>query len=278
MSYSPNPAAAGSPIPVGGTPQYQYVSPQPIDQQQFQYAQQPTGQQQATTLQQPYYPAQTPAPVFQQAGAPVPTEFKEQPYAAEAQPAEPVVIQGERRGLLGKMHQFEMCCGFVPLHTGAMIISALMFIFYGWCGLALLTVSTYSGSGVYYALTMVIGALYVLVAVVSAYGFMGVYNQNVTYVNNFIRFFLVGSIIWAILQIVQMGILVAYYSNACAGLDAYGISCGFSWAPWVFTFLIGLGFQYYFCCCLVSYQRVLLASVGDVEGAQDIGGKNIEMH
>ncbi|KAG0375719.1 hypothetical protein BGX24_008744 [Mortierella sp. AD032] len=282
--YSPSQAA-----PAPGTPSYQYVTPQPVDQQYIQPQQQYIQPQQqyaqpSTTLQQPYYPDQTPAPVFQQPV--VSPEFKEQPAAVyaptEAHLAQPVVISaegGERRGLIAKMHQFQMCCGFIPLHTGAMIIAALMFIFYGWCGIGLLTVASgYRLVGdVYFILTMLIGVFYVVVAVVSGLGFIGIYQQQPQRINLFVKCFLVGSLVWAVLEIIQMAIMVAYYSNLCAELSPY-YSCGFGWVAWIFTFLIGLAFQYYFACCLVSYQRVFLASVGDVEGAQAIGGKNIEMH
>lgn len=143
--YPPATAQGGAPVP--GTPQYQYVTPQPVDpSQQQQYAQYQQ-QQPETVLQQPYYPAQTPAPVFQQ-----PTEYKEQPAAiyADAHPAQPVVItagRGDGHGLTGKLHQFHTCCGFIPLHTGAMIIAFSMVIFYGYCGLGLLTVGTFRWNG-----------------------------------------------------------------------------------------------------------------------------------
>ncbi|KAF9128099.1 hypothetical protein BGW39_005340 [Mortierella sp. 14UC] len=292
--YSPAQATTGAPG-TPGTPQYQYVTPQPTDQQQYiqpqqQYIQ-PQQQQYAapqpgTTLQQPYYPAQTPTPVFQQAV--VSPQFKEQPAAVYASAdgahlAQPVVITaegGQHGGLYSKIHQFEMCCGFIPLHTGAMIIAALMFIFYGWCGLALLTSGTYRlmGNDAVYIVTLVLGVVYVLVAAISAHGFIGAYRQDPKMVNVFVKFFVIGSLVWAVLEIIQMGALVALYSSYCSDLAGYGYSCGFPWISWIFTFLIGLGFQYYFACCLVSYQRVLLASLGDIEGAQAIGGKNIEMH
>ncbi|KAF9907017.1 hypothetical protein EC991_011412 [Linnemannia zychae] len=289
--YSPAQAPAAAPAP--GTPQYQYVTPQPVDQQQYiqpqqqyiQPQQQYAAPQPGTTLQQPYYPAQTPTPVFQQPV--VSPEFKEQPAAVYAAAdgshlAQPVVITaegGKARGLYGKLHQFQMCCGFIPLHTGAMIIAALMVIFYGYCGLVLLTASGYRAMGdSYYIITLVLGVVYMLVAAVSAYGFAGAYRQDPKMVNIFVKFFLLGSIVWAVLEIIQMGVLVAYYNSYCSELSYYGYSCGFGWAGWVITFLIGLAFQYYFACCLVSYQRVLLASLGDVEGARAIGGKNIEMH
>lgn len=158
--YSPAPAGGQAPVP--GTPSYQYVTPQPLDpsQQQYQQQQQYAQQQQqysqqpapGTILQQPYYPAQSPAPVYAQPSTVISPEFKEQPaavYATEAHPAQPVVINVdgiERRGLMGKLHQFETCCGFIPLHTGAQIIAILMAIFYGAFGIILFASSTFSGS------------------------------------------------------------------------------------------------------------------------------------
>ena len=122
---------------------------------------------------------------------------------------------------------------------------------------------------------MVIGVFYILVALISGYGFGGIYREDPVWVNRFIRFFVIGSLVWAVLQIVQMAVLLAYYGNYCAGASYYGISCGFPWASWIITFLIGLGFQYYFCCCLVSYQRVMTARLNDLDGN---GTKVIEMH
>ncbi|KAK3831712.1 MAG: hypothetical protein JOS17DRAFT_126889 [Linnemannia elongata] len=284
--YSPAPAGGQAPVP--GTPGYQYVTPQPLDpsqqqyqqQQQFAQQQQQYGQQPApgTTLQQPYYPAQSPAPVYAQPS----NEFKEQPaavYATEAHSAQPVVINVdgiERSGLMGKVHQFEMCCGFIPLHTGAMIIAICMVIFYGAFGIVLLASGTFIGW--YNTVFIILGILYLGVAAISVYGFLGAHREDLRMVNVFVKFYVIGSFIWAIIQIIQMAISVAYYANWCSGFSRYGISCGFNWAGWIIPFLIGLGLQYYFCCCLVSYQRVLTAKLGggDVEGGQ--GGKTIEMH
>lgn len=97
-------------------------------------------------------------------------------------------------------------------------------------------------------------------------------------VNVFVKFYVIGSFVWILIQIIQMAISVAYYADACSQLSRYGYSCGFSWASWIIPFLIGVGLEYYFCCCLVSYQRVLKAKLGggDVEGGH--GGKTIEMH
>ncbi|KAF9544978.1 hypothetical protein EC957_011475 [Mortierella hygrophila] len=279
--YSPAPAGGQAPVP--GTPSYQYVTPQPLDPSQQQYQQQQQFAQQpppGTVLQQPYYPAQSPAPGFAQPSTVISPEFKEQPaaiYATEAHPAQPVVINVdgiERRGLMGKLHQFEMCCGFIPLHTGAMIIAILSVLLYGGFGLALLVSSTYSGTW-YGIVFIILGIVYLGVAAISAAGFMGAYREDPKWVNIFVKFYVIGYFIWALIQIIQMGISVAYYSNYCSSLSYYGYSCGFGWAGWIIPFLIGLALQYYFCCCLVSYQRVLLAKLsgGDVEG-----GKTIEMH
>lgn len=94
----------------------------------------------------------------------------------------------------------------------------------------------------------------------------------------FVKFYVIGSFVWILIQLIQMGISVAWYSSYCSDLSYYGYSCGFGWAGWIIPFLIGLALQYYFCCCLVSYQRVLKAKLGggDIEGGQ--GGKTIEMH
>ncbi|KAF9930554.1 hypothetical protein FBU30_000343 [Linnemannia zychae] len=286
--YSPALAAAGSPVtpqPVitVGSPapgSYQYVTPQPIDQtQQYQYPQQ-TGvaPAPAQTLQQPYYPAQSPAITYQQPYVAPNAEFKEQPaavYATEANPAQSVTpIQANRAALMGKFKQFDTCCGFIPLNTGAMIIAALMVIFYGWCGLALIVVSSWSGW--YFILTALLGFFYLIVALFSIYGFIGVYQRNLQYVNNFVFFFVIGSIIWAILEIVQMIMGAVYYADARKYCYDYYYCPSFGWVTWVITFIIGGAFQYYFCCCLVSYQRVLTAELsGDVEAGQN---KSIEMH
>ena len=94
----------------------------------------------------------------------------------------------------------------------------------------------------------------------------------------FVKFYVIGYFVWAVIQIIQMGVSVAAWSNYCSGYSYYGYSCGFNWAGWIIPFLIGLCLEYYFCCCLVSYQRVLKAKLSgsDVEGGQ--GGKTIEMH
>ncbi|KAF9186690.1 hypothetical protein BGZ51_009812 [Haplosporangium sp. Z 767] len=265
--YSPAPAAAS---PVG------------------QYAQ-PTHDQQ----QQPYYPPQQQPQQAYYGEQPVHTQ-PAQIQPAQIQPVQiqpavivttehtsstdmPIVTKGNGRGIVGKMPQFNNCCLCFPLHTGAMIIAFLLVIFYGYCGLALLIASGYSGW--YSAVLIILGILYLLIAFVSAYGFAGIYKEEPTWVDRFIKMFLIGSLVWALLEIVEMAIMVIWYNNLCSGYVSYYYSCGFPWAGWIIIFILGLGFQYYFCCCLVSYQRVLHARINDLSGGgiDSFGGKNIQM-
>ncbi|KAG0211320.1 hypothetical protein BGX28_008143 [Mortierella sp. GBA30] len=277
--YSPGPAAS-SPAPVAGAPIYQYQQPDQIQHQQV------------TTLQQPYYPQPSPQPVQQQAyyaQSPQPQpQVLQQPQVFEQPTAvyttqnvatePPVVIKGSGRGLTGKLPQVENCCLCFPLHTGGMIIAAVMFIFYGVCGLILLTAGAYAGG--YAAVAIVIGILYLLVALISAYGFMGIYKEEAFWVDRFIKFFLIGSLIWLILEIGQLILGIISVNNACSAARYYGYSCSFNWAGWIIPFIIGVFFQYYFCCCLVSYQRVLHARLNDLNGGTftTAGGKDIQMH
>ncbi|KAF8930323.1 hypothetical protein BGZ58_008330 [Dissophora ornata] len=278
---------APAPIPgsVGpeGTPTYQYVTPQQPGTPAYQY--QPSPDQ----AQQPYYAAQSPAPqqaypqspVVQQqyTQAPIPIEqqyaqpvpVQQQAYFAQdqAQPAtivytqqqtttEMPVVTGNGQGLTGKMPQVENCCLCFPLHTGAMIIAILMFIFYGYCGLILFLDGSYYGG--YATISIILGILYIVVAVVSAYGFVGIYKEEPMWVDRFIRMFVIGSIAWAVLYVVQIIITAVNYSNY-----SYYYDIGLNWAAIIIEFLISAFFQFYFCVCLVSYQRILHARVGDSE-------------
>ncbi|KAF9434747.1 hypothetical protein BGZ76_007514 [Entomortierella beljakovae] len=242
-----------------GTTQYQYVSPQQtgvmpvtyspgqqqvaVDSQTGQqyYAQSPAIQQQPIQqqpIQQQYY---QPQPQVQQAAYVVTTQ--------EQTTTEMPVVSGNGKGIVGKMPQVENCCLAVPLHTGALIIAFLMFIYYGYCGLALLVSGSFSG-GIYIAF-IIIGIVFLLIAVISGYGFMGIYKEEPLWVDRFIKFYLIGSVVWLLLEIVYMAIYASY-----------GF---FPWAGWIVQIIIAGAFQYYFCVCLVSYQRVLHARVNGGE-------------
>ncbi|KAF8975939.1 hypothetical protein BGZ46_008709, partial [Entomortierella lignicola] len=270
--------------PADGTQQqYQYVTPQqpgtpiqhtqPVDPNNVQsyYAQSSAfpQQQQPVYAPQPDQQAFSPQPVYvdpqqQQAFSPQPVYIDpnqpqpQQAYFAQPQPQPatyvvtettselPVVTGGDGKGLTGKMQQVDVCCFFIPLHTGAMIITFLMFIYYGYCGLALLLDGTVSG-GAFVGL-IIFGIIYLLIAIVSFYGLAGIYKEEPAWVDRFIKMYVIGSILWVVLEIIDMIIFVA------AGYV-------FGWAGWVVQLIILGALQYYFCVCLVSYQRVLHARV-----------------
>ncbi|KAG0048909.1 hypothetical protein BGZ83_006203 [Gryganskiella cystojenkinii] len=204
--------------------------------------------------QQQYYPQQS-QPEVGYTGA----------HTTTAAP-HPIVTRLDGRNLSDKIvrHQFEQCCVVVPLHTGAMIISFLMTVFYGYCGLALLTSSIFHG--VYSVLLIIVGILYLFIAVASGYGFVGIYKEELIWVDRFINFYVIGSIVWAVLQLIQVIIMgIAYHT-------------GGSWVvSWIVTFLIGFAFQYYFCCCLVSYQRALHARLNAGGAHAGVAGKHHQM-
>jgi len=103
--------------------------------------------------------------------------------------------------------------------------------------------------------------MYILVAIVSGYGFVGIYKEEPMWVDRFIRMFVIGSIVWAVLFIVEIIIAAV---NASTYSDVY-VDVGVNWAYYIISFLISAFLQFYFCTCLVSYQRVLHARVGDSE-------------
>ncbi|KAG0315355.1 hypothetical protein BGZ99_007509 [Dissophora globulifera] len=234
---------------------YQYAQPSPDQQQQqHYYAQSPVVQQ------QPLYAAQSPdpQPVYTQ---PQPVYAQPQPhiqaeaptvvYAQELTTTQVPVITGNGKGLTGRLPQVDNCCACLPLHTGAMVVAFIMFIFYGWCGLGLILGGSEIGG--YGAFAIVIGVLYILVAVVSLYGLIGIYKEEVAWVDRFVRMFVIGSLVWVVLYIIEIIVLATQYGAYIA------------WGSTIVQLILGFLFQYYFCICLVSYQRVLHARVGDQE-------------
>ncbi|KAG0036485.1 hypothetical protein BGZ82_004143 [Podila clonocystis] len=282
--YSPAPASSPSPAFVG-TPTYQYDQAQ----QQLQgtpvqsapaYQHEQTSPQQPNVLQQSYYPPtdmQSPPPQHQ------PVYYAQQPVqqqiqqpnvvyttaqAVEAPAVTTIPASGNGRGLTGRMHQFDECCLCFPLHTGAMIISFLMVIFYGYCGLVLVAFSSFSGW--YSAVLIVFGVLYLGVAVISAFGFVGVYKERVDWVDRFIKMYIIGSIVWLVLEILSIIIQVVYYSNLNKYVGYYYTYVGVNWVAFAITLVIGILFQYYFACCLVSYQRMLHHRIESFDGHSNI--------
>ncbi|KAG0341731.1 hypothetical protein BG005_002883 [Podila minutissima] len=255
----------GTPVegtPVQGTPVYQYVQPSP---------------QQPNVLQQPYYPpsdVQSPPPQHEQvyyAQQPVQQQIQQQvqqpnvvystAQAVEAPAVTAVPIAGNGQGLTGKMHQFNECCLCFPLHTGAMLIAFLLIIFYGWCGLVLVAFSTFAGW--YSAIMIVFGVLYLGIATVSVFGFAGIYKERVDWVDRFIKMYVIGSIVWFGLEIVSIIIQYIHCSN-------YIFCFGVNWVGFAITLIFGSLFQYYFACCLVSYQRVLHHRIESFDGNSNV--------
>jgi len=86
-------------------------------------------------------------------GSPVVPQQQQYVYAASPigpavvvqETSQPVVTGGDGKGIIGSMPQLNECCFCLPLHTGALIIAGVMVIYYGYCGLVLVTLSGYSG-------------------------------------------------------------------------------------------------------------------------------------
>lgn len=126
--------------------------------------------------------------------------------------------------------------------------------------------------GFYNAILIILGVVYLGCAVISGYGFAGIFKEEPLWVDRYIRFFVIGSMIWGILEIIQIAITASFYGR-------YDLGGGF-WAAWIVVFILGALLQYYFCCCLVSYQRVLHARINGGDGenvAIDTYGKNVQM-
>ncbi|KAF8986608.1 hypothetical protein BGZ52_008465 [Haplosporangium bisporale] len=290
--YSPAPAASSPAPAVVGTPTYQYDQAQQQQSQQgtpvYQYVQ--PSPQQPNVLQQPYYPPselQSPPPQHQQ------IYYAQQPNQQPIQMQQPMQmqqpVQGQANvvyttsqavaapavttipistggtGLTRNMPQFENCCLCFPLHTGAMIITFLMVIFYGYCGLALIIDGTYFGW--YNAVMIVLGILYLGVAVVSGFGFAGIYKERMDWVDRFVKMYVIGSICWLVLEIIEIIIQVVWVNN----LNRYAYFVyTVPWVGWAITLIIGGLFQYYFACCLVSYQRLLHHKMEAFDGQSNV--------
>lgn len=112
---------------------------------------------------------------------------------------------------------------------------------------------------------IVFGVLYLGVAVVSAFGFAGIYKERVDWVDRFIKMYIIGSIIWLVLEILSIIIQYIYFSQA-----SYYIYIGVNWVAFAITFIIGGLFQYYFACCLVSYQRMLHHRIESFDGQSNV--------
>ncbi|KAF9970902.1 hypothetical protein BGZ73_006254 [Actinomortierella ambigua] len=256
----------GSPAPVPGqVPQQQPYVIQAADGQQY-YAPSPApvpgavpGTPYVVDPNNPHMQQQQPglppghytvaATVMMAQPGTVPPGVVEQP--------KPVIVKGH--GLKSHLPQVTFCCFCFPLRHGAIALSAVMMIFNAICGLLLLVGSPLVGgyAPALSAVLMVVGVLYLVVAIFYCYGVVAITREDLMMVKRYVRGFIGCSIVWFLLEIASLAVQLAFwgqYSDYCY----YG--CGFNWAPWIVTVLIGVAIQVYFCSCLVSYERVLLAN------------------
>ncbi|KAG0031226.1 hypothetical protein BGZ81_001577 [Podila clonocystis] len=169
----------------------------------------------------------------------------------------PIPVTGSGRGLTGKLPQLATCCMCFPLQTGAMIIAFLMTIYYAYCGIPLLLAAPTliaHGSALFSAIAIVFGVLYVGIATLSIFGFVGILRERLDWVSRFVRWYFIGSCIWLALEILG-AILTAVGSSSYS--DAFSHGSVAAWVLWFVILMVALAFQYYFWCALVSYERVL---------------------
>ncbi|KAF9317387.1 hypothetical protein BG003_000844 [Podila horticola] len=169
----------------------------------------------------------------------------------------PIPVTGSGRGLTGKLPQLTNCCMCFPLQTGAMIIAFLMTIYYGYCGIPLLIAAPhliYFGSSLGAAVAIIFGILYVAIAVLSVFGFVGILRERLVWVSRFVKWYFVGCCIWLTLEILGVILAATGASNYSYSFSQAGIT---AWILWLVLLAVALAFQYYFWCALVSYERVL---------------------
>lgn len=118
---------------------------------------------------------------------------------------------------------------------------------------------------------IVVGILYLGVAVVSGYGFAGIYKERVDWVDQFVKMYVIGSLCWLVLEIIEIVIEVLYFNNLNnSSYGVYGVYYSVPWVSFALTLIIGALFQYYFACCLVSYQRLLHHKLEAFDGHSNI--------
>lgn len=116
---------------------------------------------------------------------------------------------------------------------------------------------------------IVLGILYLGVAVVSGFGFAGIYKERVDWVDRFVKMYVIGSICWVILEIIEIAIEAAWISNLNSYARGYFVY-HVNWVGFALTLVIAGLFQYYFACCLVSYQRLLHHKMEAFDGQSNV--------
>ncbi|KAG0341732.1 hypothetical protein BG005_002884 [Podila minutissima] len=164
----------------------------------------------------------------------------------------------------------------IPLKAGAVIIAFLTTVYYGYCGIPLLLVAPrlldYDHlDGV---IAIVFGVLYVSIATVSIFGFVGILRERLGWVSRFVRLYFIGCCIWLTVEITGV-ILTATRMNSAYGADVLGQAGITTWIIWVAIMVVALALQYYFWRALVSYERLLTQQHQGFDGAVPAGGARV---
>ncbi|KAF9337877.1 hypothetical protein BG006_001864 [Podila minutissima] len=168
------------------------------------------------------------------------------------------------------------CCMCIPLKAGAMIIAFLMTIYYGYCGIPLLLVAPrlLDYDHIAGVIAIVFGVLYVSIATVSIFGFVGILCERLDWVSRFVRLYFIGCCIWLAVEITGV-ILAATGMNSTNGADVFVQTDITVWIIWVAIMVVALAFQYYFWRALVSYERLLTQQHQGFDGAVPAGGARV---
>ncbi|RUS17370.1 hypothetical protein BC937DRAFT_90068 [Endogone sp. FLAS-F59071] len=183
------------------------------------------------------------------------------------------------------------CCFVVPLRTGALIITIWMLIWNLFTGIELITIGY--ASGIWLALKAV-GAIYMLIALISFYGAYSVYKELPQEVARFTRFFTWSVIAYFVIQIIviiieEVEIRAAYNeaisacNNANAGVPAQdqvpcvGFVDGYL-GSWIATFLIGVAIQTYLIIVIRSYNFELQARNGNNPNGEKAEFQTVDMN
>lgn len=183
------------------------------------------------------------------------------------------------------------CCFVVPLKIAALIITIWMFLWNLYAGIALITIGY--GSGIWLALKG-IGAIYMLISLLSFYGAYSIYKELPQEVARFTRFFTWSVIAYFVIQIIVIIIeevelraaydeAIAACNNANASVPAQDqVPCGgyvdTFLGSWIATFLIGVAIQVYLIIVIRSYNVELQARNGNNPNGEKAEFQTVDMN
>ncbi|KAG0085015.1 hypothetical protein BGZ93_009782 [Podila epicladia] len=169
------------------------------------------------------------------------------------------------------------CCMCFSLKTGSMIIAFLTTINYGYCGIPLLLASPELlrfDNHVFGIIAIVFGLLYVGIATVSIFGFVGILRERLDWVSRFVRWYFIGCCIWLAVEITG-AILAATGVTNTYGAEAFGYAGITAWIIWVAIMVVVLALQYYFWRTLVLYEQLLKQQNQGYDGAMPAGSAGV---